>query len=241
MTVDYGTTAGTESAARKIPLQIEVACVLIFAYVPLLIFALPLWDSNNLQTTDLKGDFVQLIAMTFNVVPPLLFVMAVSNEPWSKFGINRPSWFSDFFLAVGLWVAASCAMSFTLQVLPPSDQPQAAVISESVVAYQESGESMGWGMLLLCIVALIANSFTEEMTMRGYLIPRFEQMFRSSIVAVCLSSMLSASYHMYQGVHNMVAVLAFGLVYGTCFCIFRRLWPLVIAHTISNLIIYLNI
>jgi membrane protease YdiL (CAAX protease family) len=76
---------------------------------------------------------------------------------------------------------------------------------------------------------------------RGYLIPRFEELFESPAIAVGLSSVIFASYHIYQGVEHVVAIFMLALVYGISFCILRRLWPLVIAHTITNMLIYLNI
>ncbi len=35
-------------------------------------------------------------------------------------------------------------------------------------------------------------------------------------------------------------ILVMGIVYGVMFCIVRRVWPLVIAHTITNLLIEYN-
>jgi membrane protease YdiL (CAAX protease family) len=88
---------------------------------------------------------------------------------------------------------------------------------------------------------LLANSVTEELTMRGYLIPRFEELFGSPVAAVVLSAILFASYHLYQGLSSSLVILGMGLVYGIFFCIVRRIWPLVIAHTITNLLIFYNV
>jgi hypothetical protein len=77
---------------------------------------------------------------------------------------------------------------------------------------------------LILLVALAFNSFGEELAMRAYLIPRLEQLFASTPMAVILSSAVFASYHVYQGAYGVVGALVTGIVLGTSFVILRRLW-----------------
>jgi hypothetical protein len=71
--------------------------------------------------------------------------------------------------------------------------------------------------------------------MRGYLIPRLEQLLRSTWIAVLVSTLLFASYHVYQGAASTIIIGAMGLVYAVSFCLFRRLWPLCVAHAAWNI------
>jgi membrane protease YdiL (CAAX protease family) len=92
---------------------------------------------------------------------------------------------------------------------------------------------------VLFLVACVASASCEELVMRGYLITRFERLFRSTSAAVLVSSALFASYHLYQGIHGVIGAAITGLVYATAFCSVRRLWPVCVAHALHNYIIYL--
>lgn len=162
------------------------------------------------------------------VVPALLLLIALRGEPWAKFGIAKPRWVFDPCVALGLWLVATFVDVLATQIVPHETSVVKAVPE-------------GWGMLMLCAAGLVANSITEELTMRGYLIPRFEKLFGSTFAAVVVSSLLFASYHLHYGLSGSFAILVMGIVYGVMFCIVRRVWPLVIAHTITNLLIEYNI
>jgi membrane protease YdiL (CAAX protease family) len=72
--------------------------------------------------------------------------------------------------------------------------------------------------------------------MRGYLLPRFERLLGSAWRAILITALLFASYHVYQGFRCAAGVFAVGLVYGGSFCLLRRLWPLCIAHAMTDFI-----
>ncbi|MDX1925041.1 MAG: type II CAAX endopeptidase family protein [Pirellulaceae bacterium] len=251
-------TQPMDGVQRKVSLPMEVGCVLAFAYAPLMLSAMPIWETDPNATTNLAEEMLLLIINALHIVPPILFFMAVSNQPWSKFGISRPKWMQDSLITIGVWLAATFISALTLNLLLPYD-PGAYVLGARDFGASELGASdlgasevatypsinfgsmIGWGTFLLCLVGLIANSLAEELAMRAYLIPRFEDLFKSTALAVGLSSALFASYHAYQGTENMVAIFFSGVVYGIFFCICRRIWPLVVAHTVSNMLVYMNL
>lgn len=250
LTVDAGgdaAVAAPESLPRKISLRVEIACVLAFVYLPLLMDAMFEW-SYKADWESMAGYEVQLplIRNMLHVVPPLLLIIALGNEPWSKFGIVRPRWIADSFIAFGVWFLSTFAMSLTFLFIAPMTQElvQSERAIEGLVAVQDGlaqADAVSWGMVLWVFVALLANSVAEELAMRGYLIPRFEELFKSPVVAIGLSGAIFASYHIYQGVENTIAIFMFAIVYGVFFGIFRRLWPLIVAHTVSNMVLYLNV
>jgi membrane protease YdiL (CAAX protease family) len=82
----------------------------------------------------------------------------------------------------------------------------------------------------------LANGFAEEVILRGFLLTRFEKLLRSTTLAVVLTSVMFASYHIYQGVGPMISIFGLGLVYGCAFCWIRRIWPLAIAHAIADFV-----
>ena len=220
------TTAGTESDAfmelsRSQPsLKWEVVGALCIFYVPLVI-GLPSFQGDP-PLPSFAAEMQGMIVGVFQVVPAVLLLIALRGEPWAKFGIAKPRWVFDPCVALGLWLVATFADVLAMQIFP---------LETSVVKTVPEG----WGMLMLCAAGLLANSITEELTMRGYLIPRFEELFGSTFVAVVVSSLLFASYHLHYGISSSFVILVMGVVYGVMFCIVRRVWPLVIAHTITNL------
>lgn len=219
-------------------MPVEVGCVLAFAYFPVLVNAVRLWGTYEESEANIPDEMFALFVNALYVVPPLLFIMAVSNEPWSKFGITRPRWIFDTLLAGGVWLVSTFVTALTLNMLL-SDVTLANLNPDQATV--EVATKLGLGTVLLCLVGVTANSVAEELAMRAYLIPRFEEIFKSPVLAVGLSSALFASYHIYQGTENAVAVFFLGVVYGAFFCIFRRIWPLILAHTLYNMLIYLNI
>jgi membrane protease YdiL (CAAX protease family) len=91
----------------------------------------------------------------------------------------------------------------------------------------------------LLLLACLAGGFAEELVMRGYLIARLERLLGSTWLPVLVTSVLFASYHLYQGVNPAIGHFASGLVYAVSFCFLRRLWPLCIAHALVNFLLYL--
>jgi uncharacterized protein len=92
---------------------------------------------------------------------------------------------------------------------------------------------------LLAAMCLV-SAFAQELIMRGYLIPRFEELIGSTGIALFLSTVLFTCYHGYEGLHAFISVGIAGLIYGAAFCAFRRLTQVTLAHAIYNFVAYLQ-
>jgi len=92
---------------------------------------------------------------------------------------------------------------------------------------------------ILFVVHIFTSAFYEELLMRGYLIPRFERLLRSTWNSLLLTALLFGSYHTDQGIGGVLDTSLAGLVYGGAFCWFRRLWPVAAAHALYNLMVML--
>jgi len=91
---------------------------------------------------------------------------------------------------------------------------------------------------LLLILTKGVNGFAEELILRGYLIPRLETLTGSTAKSIVLSSVLFASYHIYQGPASSIQILIMGLIFGSFFAITRRICPLVLAHASFGIFAY---
>ena len=71
--------------------------------------------------------------------------------------------------------------------------------------------------------------------MIGYLTTRWRQSGWHPGAAIVVSALIRASYHLYQGFGGFISNLVFGLLLGWLYQRTRRLWPLVIAHTVIDI------
>jgi membrane protease YdiL (CAAX protease family) len=210
-------------------LWIEVIAVLCLGYLPNLFSALSSLFERNPVRHSFVNEELSRIVMALAISAPLLVIMALGRDPWSVFGIVRPRWLMDALAGGMILVVAFVAGIWGAGVLPPTDN--------SIAAPMQRPE----GVAAICLLAVscTAGAFAEELVMRGYLIPRLARLLRSTWMAVVASTVLFASYHIYQGLASMVGVAAMGLVYAVSFCLLRRLWPVCAAHSIHNFLVFL--
>lgn len=216
-------------------LWLEVAAVLLIAVVP------SLWTSlTNLVWPETLAkwpavlDYLDLTLWSFQVGALVLYLIWRSGTPWARFGLVAPRGSDAFWLAAamiaGYFAYAFYAAGVTAVISFETLRQETEEIARMFPPATEPGE------ILLLVLAQLANAFAEELAMRGYLIPRFERLLGSSLKAVLLSSVLFGSYHLYQGPYGAGSALVLGLVYGAIFCWSRRLWPVVAAHALRNLL-----
>ena len=84
--------------------------------------------------------------------------------------------------------------------------------------------------LLLVFTALTAG-VVEELIFRGYLLPRFEIIFKNHWIAISISSLLFGLLHYRYGtIVNVVGPVFIGFVFGYFYWRFRNIKILIIAH-----------
>ncbi|WP_211178005.1 CPBP family intramembrane glutamic endopeptidase [Pseudonocardia acidicola] len=95
-----------------------------------------------------------------------------------------------------------------------------------------------WWRLPVLILSAAANGWAEEVVMIGYLITRLRQLGWSENRSLLASALLRGSYHLYQGLGGFVGNLVMGLVFGRLWQRNNRLWVLVGAHTIIDVVAF---
>lgn len=91
--------------------------------------------------------------------------------------------------------------------------------------------------LWLLMVLMILTSFFEEVLVTGYVITALSR--HGAAVAIGASTLLRFAYHLYQGPLASISIIAVGLAFGAMFWRGRSLWPLIVAHTIANVVAFL--
>ena len=93
-----------------------------------------------------------------------------------------------------------------------------------------------WWRTPVTIGIAIQNGFLEEVLVVGYLLTRLRQLRVGPWVAIAISAVLRGSYHLYQGYGGFVGNAIMGVVFGFVFLRWRRIWPLIIAHSLIDIV-----
>jgi len=184
------------------------------------------------------GQARRILLSTFDLVP-LVFIAWRSGEPLAKFGIVRLNLLRDLMVGSSAlffsYIGTGTAMFLFSQALPSLSERSSQLAALSRTAGPRGAFEIG-----LMIIAQVANSTNEEFGMRGFLIPRLQELLGGTWMPLLLSSALFAGYHIYQGPEAVAGLFVAGVVLGAAFLSTRSLWPGVMAHTANNVISYLS-
>lgn len=171
---------------------------------------------------------LQLASIAENLAPVLLvlYLMARSGEPASVIGLDASQPGKDsgrgVLLAIligggglGLYLAAF-HLGFNLNVVPENLPPV-------------------WWRYPVLVLDGIQNGVLEEIVVLGYLLTRLGQLGWSPVAAVAVSALLRGSYHLYQGFGGFLGNLAMGVIFGALFVRWRRVTPMIIAHSLIDI------
>jgi len=97
-----------------------------------------------------------------------------------------------------------------------------------------------WWRLPVLIVSAAGNAFAEEVLLTGYLLTRIGQLGRGQNYALAASALLRGCYHLYQGFGGFVGNLVMGVVFGRVWQRTGRLWALVGAHLLLDVVAFVG-
>lgn len=97
-----------------------------------------------------------------------------------------------------------------------------------------------WWRVPVLVASAAANAWAEELVMIAYLLTRLGQLGWSANRALAASALLRGAYHLYQGLAGFVGNLVMGLVFGRWFQGTGRLWPLIGAHALIDVVAFVG-
>jgi membrane protease YdiL (CAAX protease family) len=97
-----------------------------------------------------------------------------------------------------------------------------------------------WWRVPVLVLSAAANAWAEELVMVGYLLTRLRQLGWGENRALLAQAFLRGSYHLYQGLGGFVGNLVMGAVFGRLWQRTNRLWVLVGAHTVIDVVAFLG-
>ncbi|MFC7547026.1 CPBP family intramembrane glutamic endopeptidase [Plantactinospora sp. GCM10030261] len=176
----------------------------------------------------------QLLGIGFALVPVLLAVHLLNRDPGDArrlLGLDARRPGTDLALgaalaaAIGLpglalfWAAARLGINATVV---PAGLPDL------------------WWAVPVLILAAAQNAILEEVVVVGYLVTRLRELAWRTATVIAASAVLRGSYHLYQGIGAFVGNAVMGVVFALVFLRTRRVLPLVIAHTLLDIVAFVG-
>ena len=192
---------------------------------------------NSSQDNREVFDFVyQVLGLAFAVVPVALVLYLLSQDPvrervLARLGLDRGHLRFDLLSGIGLLALIGIpglafyfvgrAFGITAEIVPSPD-----------LTYWWTGP--------LLIVAAVKNAVLEEVIVVGYLMTRLKQFGWTTAATIVTAAALRGSYHLYQGIGPFFGNFAMGLIFGYFFHRTKRVMPLVITHTLLDVVAFVG-
>ena len=97
-----------------------------------------------------------------------------------------------------------------------------------------------WWAVPVLVLAALQNAVLEEVVMVGYLFRRWAQAGWGVWQVILTSALIRGTYHLYQGFGGFVGNAVMGVVFGWLYARTRRVMPLVVAHTLLDVVAFVG-
>ncbi|MBO4207930.1 CPBP family intramembrane glutamic endopeptidase [Micromonospora echinofusca] len=176
----------------------------------------------------------QLLKIIFALLPVLLAVHLLNRHPGDAprtLGLDARRPGHDLAYGAGLaaliglpglalfWAAAQLGVNATLV---PAALPDL------------------WWTVPVLLLAAAQNAILEEVIVVGYLVTRLRELGWRIGTVIAASAVLRGSYHLYQGFGAFVGNVVMGVVFTLFFLRTRRVMPLVVAHTLLDVVAFVG-
>lgn len=176
---------------------------------------------------------LQLLGILVAVIPAFLAIHLLNRDESDRgrlgLDLRRPG----FDIGTGLGLAAAIGIpGLGLYLLARELGINTTIAAANLPPY--------WWAAPVLILNALANGVLEEVVVVGYLITRLQEMGWRTRNAVAASALLRGTYHLYQGVGGFVGNAIMGVIFALFFLKTKRVLPLIIAHTILDVVAYLG-
>lgn len=176
----------------------------------------------------------QLAAILVGVVPALLALFLLRRDDADAparigFDLRRPG--------QDLLRGALLAAAIGIPGLALYAAARAVGLNTTVAAANLGG---AWWSIPVLVLAAAQNAVLEEVTMIGYLFTRWRQAGWTMPRIMVTSAVIRGTYHLYQGFGGFVGNVVMGLVFGWVYTKTRRVGPLVVAHTLLDVVAFVG-
>ncbi|MFI5915576.1 CPBP family intramembrane glutamic endopeptidase [Dactylosporangium sp. NPDC051541] len=174
----------------------------------------------------------QLYYIASPLIPALLAVHLLRRDPEPhEIGLDARRPVGD------LWRGVAMAALIGLPGLGLVWAARQLGISAQIVP---SGLTEHWWTTPVLILSAVENGVLEEVVMIAYLLSRLRDLRWGWWAAVVTSAVIRGSYHLYQGFGGFVGNFVMGLVFGYFFRRTQRVMPLIVAHSILDIVSFVG-
>jgi uncharacterized protein len=176
----------------------------------------------------------QILSISFSIVPVLLvcFLLWQASRPHlGRLGLDGTRVGRDtgrgvlLVLAIGIPGLAFYVVGRMLGLF---------------VAVNPGGLDAHWWTVPILLLSAARASIMEEFVVLGYLFTRLKQLGWGIWPIIIATSVLRASYHLYQGPGAFIGNLAMGLLFGWLFARTGRLLPFLVAHFLIDATVFVG-
>ena len=154
-----------------------------------------------------------------------LWILRIRGWNWERLGL-RFSW-PSFLAGLPLFIWYMLMYWLTFVVVTMLYRPARSLHATRIIPAAPAA--------ILLLVILI-NSVFEEVTVTGYVVSALSE--QGASLSITASTLIRFAYHLYQGPIATIAILPLGPLFAGVFWRWRNLWPLMVAHTITNLLAF---
>lgn len=176
----------------------------------------------------------QLLAIFFDLVPVALvcwLLWRAAAPRLGRLGIDaRRPWF-DLGWGLGL------ALAIGIPGLAIYLGGRALGITAAV---NPAGLDTYWWTIPVLVLSAARAGITEEVIMVGYLFARLRDLGWGRWPMILLSAGIRGTYHLYQGFGSFLANVLLGVLFGWFFTRTGRVMPLVIAHAVIDIVVFVG-
>jgi membrane protease YdiL (CAAX protease family) len=108
------------------------------------------------------------------------------------------------------------------------------------VSIQPSTLNAYWWTVPVLVLSAVQNAVVEEVIVVGYLMTRLKQLDWQLPAVIATSAVLRGSYHLYQGYGMAIGNMLMGVVFAYFYHRTKRVMPLVIAHSILDIVSFVG-
>lgn len=176
---------------------------------------------------------LQLLAIGFALVPVALavYLLASDGPPLRRLGLHRARPARDVLAGAGL------ALVIGLPGLGLYVLGRTLGINADVVL---APEQVYWWTIPVLLLSAVENAVVEEVIVVGYLLTRLRDLGWGPWAAIAASTVLRGTYHLYQGFGQALGNAVMGALFAWWFQRTGRLWPLLIAHMLLDVVAFVG-
>lgn len=148
----------------------------------------------------------------------------VKNSPIADAGVGALLFLASYFVWLVIWNVAA--------LLSPELGATLNSISGNIIR--------GHIPAATSIVLSLTNGVFEEFFVVGYMMPALARSGKSPWFCINVSTATRLAYHLYQGPLGVLSIIPTGLLFAFWFSRTRRLWPLMFAHILMDMVALLS-